>query len=414
MKVKDLRITTRTAGATIVALAIAGCAGNSASPEGATTVVSPSSVKAQIAIGTANLFGTATGMNVVATMRTPAGKSVLLNTPTITGPFALPAVAGTADGEGSTIITGPSTAEIATGGTISATPQVASGTPSSSIPVSTFGVSGGLFANGLFASNANNRGGSQGASAINDTPYAQPLYDQLNTAGSVGATTDPNGFVPWGGPPAFDPNKNGEGTRDGTFDASVLGVFEGLNVFEGVTPRTGLYNLRVVIPTNTTNTNITASTTLPAVTTLPTATAPTFVPDGLGGGSFAVTLPVGVTDALVQITDAGSLCHLGNPGVSYFTLHATASGTLTLPDLDGPRTATTPYTTTPTICTAAQNSAVTAGSPGDTFTVTLIGADYPLYASNYLFTLTSQTPTILGPAGSDDLTISPASTQTST
>ena len=386
----------------VALVAIAGCAGNAVSPPGATTVVSPSSAKAQLAVGTANLFGTSTGMNVVATMRTPSGSSVLLSTPTLTGPFALPAAPGTKTSTGATIADGPSASEIATGGVISGTPQVAPGTPMSQIPATTFGIAGGLFANGFIPANADNLG------VARVTPYTQPLYAQA----------DVNKFVPLGGPPAFDPNGNGEGTRDGTFDPSVLGVYEGLNIFAGVTPKTGAYALNVVIPSNAGNTTISASANLPAIVALATVTAPTFVPDGNGGGSFAVSLPAGVTDALVSVTDIGATdgkanCHLGNPGTAYYTIHATASGTLALPDSDGPRTATSPFTTTPTICTAAQNSAVGNTSGGDMLTVQLIGADYPLYASNYLFNLTSQLPAIVGPNGTDDITVSALAAQTS-
>lgn len=383
--------------------AIAGCAGNAASPPEAVTVVSPSTAKAQLAVGTANLFGTITGMNVVATMRTPSGSSVLLSTPTLTGPFVLPATPGTKTSTGATIADGPSASEIATGGIISGTPQVTPGTPASQIAATTFGIRGGLFANGFIPANADNVGNAR------VTPYTQPLYDQNDT----------NAFVPLGGPPAFDPNGNGEGTRDGTFDPSVLGIYEGLNIFAGVTPKTGAYALSVVIPTNSGNTTIAASANLPTLVALGTVTAPTFVPSGKGGGTFAVTLPGGVTDALVSVTDNGAAdgkpnCHLGNPGTAYYTIHATASGTVTLPDLDGPKTATAPFAATPTICTAAQNAAVQNMSGGDTFTVQLIGADYPLYASNYLFNLTTQLPSIVGPAGTDDITVSVISAQTST
>ncbi len=426
-KVKCLKISTRAAGAAIAGLAIAGCGGNSASPPGAVNVVSPSSAKAQIVVGTANIFGTKNGMNVVTTLRTPSGSSVLLTTPSITGPFALPATPGTPDGSGSTLITGPTAAEIARGGAITATPQVTPGT--TAITPSTFGVSVGLFANGFLAANADNRG------TIVDTPGLQPFYDPVN----AGLTATPpvgdvNSFIPWGGPPAFDPNKDNEGTRDGTFDASVVGVNEGLNVFEGVVPRAGAYTLSVLIPTNAASTTITATTTLPGVITLPAATAPAFVPDGLGGGHLNVVLPAGANDALLQIVDLGPLpstaanaspyinCYTNGTFPAYFTVHATASGVVTLPDLDG---VGSPTAHNPTICTAAQNAAVAANVAavtangtgpvgGDRYTVQLIGADYPIYASNYLFNLTTQLPVIAGSRGSDDITISSIVAGTST
>ena len=90
-KVNQLTITSRAAGAAIAAIAIAGCGGNAASPPGAVTVVKPSTSTLQLAVGTANLFGTTKGLNVFTTLRTPAGKSVLVNTPTLTGAVRAPA-----------------------------------------------------------------------------------------------------------------------------------------------------------------------------------------------------------------------------------------------------------------------------------------------------------------------------------
>lgn len=399
--VHNLTKTRNIIGSALAVIAIAGCSGNAAAPPGVVTVVSPASAKAQIAVGTANIFGNP-GLNIVATMRTPQGKSVLVSTPTVTGTFTLPATAGTPNSVGATIDSGPSASEIATGGIIGGTPQVPPGTPASQIAATTFGIRGGLFAGGFQPSNADNLGTARTA------PYNVPSYDTL--------ASDPDAFTPIGGPPAFDPNGNGQGTRDGTFDPSILGVNLGITVFEGVKPAAGTYNLNVTIPSNAGSTAIAASTNLAAVTTLGAATAPTFVPDGAGGGTFAVTLPAGATDGIVEIVDNGpATCHLGNPGTAYYSIHITASGTATLPDLDGPRQASSPFAKTPTICTAAQNVAVDPKSTaGDGFTVTLIGADYPLYGSNYLFNLSTQLPAIAGPNGSDDITISHASAQTST
>jgi hypothetical protein len=181
-KVNQVSITSRAAGAAIAIVAIAGCGGNAASPPGAVTVVPPSSSTLQLAVGTANLFGTSTGLNVVTTLRTPAGKSVLVSTPTLTGPFVLPPTAGTPDANGSTITSGPSASEIATGGIISGTPQVKPGTVN--IAATTFGTSGGVFAGGFQPSNADN----QGTAAL--APYTQPNYNNA----------DANAFVPIGGP----------------------------------------------------------------------------------------------------------------------------------------------------------------------------------------------------------------------
>ena len=411
---KALRLNaTRLALAATAAVAISGCGGNSASPIGATTVVQPSTAKVQLAVGTANIFGLATGLNVTSTLRTPTGNSVLLNTPKLTGPFKLPGTAGTPDSVGATIVDGPSPSEIRSGGIISATTQVLPGTPAGSIPATTFGIRGGVFAGGFQPANADNIGD------FFNTPYTVPSYDQLSDTDAG----DPNAFTPWGGPPAFDPNKDGQGARDGTFDASIPGFNEFITVFQGVTVAPGTYTLGVTIPTNstTTSTALSATATLGAVKTLGAVAAPTFVPNGNGGGTFAVVLPAGVTDGLLNITDMGpaaladgttfASCYLNGAPPAYFTIHVTASGTYTLPDNDG---VGSPTQKTPTICTAAQNAAVSANAgtaPGpDVIVVQLIGADYPIYSSNYLFNLGVQTPNIKGAAG-NDITISPASAQ---
>jgi hypothetical protein len=405
----------RLSGCGAFAVVVAGCSSSATAPPTATTSVSPAASTLQVAVGTANLFstgesGSTIGMNVVTTLRTPQGKSVLVSTPTLTGPFTLPSTPGTPDGSGSTVETGPSAAEIAHGGMISATPQVPPGTVQ--INPSSFGVSGGDFANGFMPSNADNVG------SVSDTPYTQPLFGQCPPSSS-GCTPNPNSFTAWGGPPAFDPNHDGQGTRDGTFDSSVFGVAEGINVFSGVTVNPGSYNMNVTIPTINQNFTKTAGTSVGTVTTLGNAVAPAYTPDGNGGGSFNVTLPSGATDGLVQILDLGPTGTSSNPAPlncykqgqapAIFTIHVTGSGPAALPDSDGPGN---PNLHSPTICTAAQNAAVGTTTGADNILVQLIAADYPLYASQYLFTLTNPAPHILGPLGTDDISISPIASGT--
>jgi hypothetical protein len=423
-KVQQLTISSRSAVLAVALVAIAGCGGNAASPPGATTVVAPSTAKLQLAVGTANISGDSTGLNVVTTLRTPAGKSVLVNTPTLTGPFVVPSTPGVANGNGSTITTGPSPAEIAAGGLISASPQVE---PGSTPATSTFGNDGGVFAGGFQPGNANNLGGTLSANGNN--PYPQPNYDSCasfnpdcSSGVDMGTTSNPDAFLPIGGPPAFDPNNDGEGTRDGTFDSGVLGVNEGINVFAGVTVNAGTYNESTLIPSNgTVQTTVTAPPfTLGTPNLLAVPAAPTFVPDGNGGGSFTVTLPAGATDGFINITDygpdygaleAGSIksqpgnCYTNGSYPAYFTIHVTGSGTYTLPDSDG---VGSPTVHNPTICTAAQNTAAQgAATDGDSYTAFLIAADYPIYASNVLFTLNTQLPTITAsPGSSTDIAIS--------
>lgn len=406
----------RFSGYAAVAVAVVGCSSSATAPPTATTVVSPALSTLQVAVGTANLYGgdpkagnQSIGMNVVTTLRTPQGKSVLVSTPTLTGPFTLPATTrATAfgivpDASGSTVELGPTTAELAHGGMISATPQVPPGTVQ--INPSSFGVSGGDFANGFMPSNADNVG------TVSDTPYVEALYDQC--PGVPSCTPNPNSFTAWGGPPAFDPNHDGQGTRDGTFDASVFGVAEGINVFFGTTVNPGAYTMNVTIPTINQNFTKTAGANVGTVHTLPNAVAPVYKPDGNGGGTFAVTMPAGASDGLIQILDLGPVGSSSNPtplncykqgqAPAIFSIHVIGSGIARLPDNDGPGN---PNLHSPTICTAAQNAAV--GTTGaDQIVVQLIAADYPLYASQYLFTLSNPAPNIVGPLGTDDLTISP-------
>jgi len=403
----DLRSFVRlSAFGALVGIVVAGCSGATGPPT-PKTIVNPGDSVAQIAVGTANIYGGAStavvGLNVTSTMRTPDGNSVLLSTPYITGPFKLPATLGVPDGTGSTIETGPTATEVATE-SITSTPQVPPGTVN--IPPSSFGVSGGDFANGFLPQNAGNAGN------VSFNPYVQPLYDAL----LLGSSGDPNIFVPWGGPPAFDPNHDGQGTRDGTFGPGLLGVTEGINVFYGVTVNPGVYNLRVVIPTQAQNYQVSGQFTLPGIVLLGNATAPKYAPDGNGGGSFAVTMPTGATDALLGIVDLGlpptssggqgGNCNgAGDGGPSsaapvYYTIHVSGTAVYKLPDTDGPGNPTHRH---PSICTAAQNG---SGAAADVIQVQLIGADYPLYADQYLFNLSQQSPSIVGSGGSNDLTIS--------
>jgi len=421
-------------GPAVAALALAGCgAASSSGVPGVNVPSSPLNGKLQFAVGTANLFAddpsaATSGLNVVVTFRQPAGATApgdsdaLVNTPTLTLPSKLPTRTGTPDAFGATIETGPTQAE-AGGSKITSTPQQNPGTPT--IPPSTFGVSGGAFGLGFFPGNYSSVGSASIGTGVPDSlvPWTVPFYDPLNSSSSSGG--DPNAFVPWGGPPAFDPDHNGKGTRDGTgWDPSVLGVSEGLDVFEGVTPAAGTYGLAVYIPTNGSSSGtVKATATLRSTALLPPVQVPTPALDGNGGATFAVTLPPGVTEAYVQIVDVGpggSSSSSGGPancnGASalpvYYTLRATGSGTLTLPDEDGPGSVVVkPIVSTPSLCTAAQNTAAAgAPTPADRFVVQTVAFDYPLYEASYPMSQGNPEPPIVGAAGQADLAVSSAVT----
>jgi hypothetical protein len=357
----------------------------------------------QLAVGTANVFGDSAsplvGLNVAATYRQPKGalnpgaSATLVNSPSFTVPGTLPRATAGADGFFSTIASGAAAGETST---MTPTAQTAA-TPT------TFGIDGGVFGLGIEPFNYGNAGLPD-----NTAPYAVPLYDP-------NAGADTNAFVPWGGPPAFDPNKDGLGVRDGnTYPAGTLGISEGLDVFASVAPATGSYTLSVAVPANTGTTTQKATANLGSTAVLPAVTPATPTLDGNGGGTFAVTLPAGVTEAYVAVTDLGvdptattqpTSCNgssLGTP--TYYTFVVRATGTVTLSDAIGPGT---PKAPTPSICTSAQNTTADGKTTdGDTFAVQTIGFDYPAYEASYPNSLGNPAPTLAGANGQADVTIS--------
>jgi hypothetical protein len=146
---------------------LAGCSGGGSNGIPKISSVNPISTgKLQIAVGTANLYGTVSGLNVVSTYRQAGGLSnVTVDTPTITGPFTLPAASAAGSGVDpySTLPGGPSAEEVAVGREITGTsqavhigtpacdqttpcsePVVGGGTQSVAPNTSTFGQSGGV------------------------------------------------------------------------------------------------------------------------------------------------------------------------------------------------------------------------------------------------------------------------------
>ncbi len=404
---------------------LAGCSSASnVIPIKTVNPAAPGQSTLQFKVGTANLFGTATGLNVVSTLRQPNGLSaVLVSTPTITGAFTLPAANGAA-GSGadgySTGSSGPSKLEIATGGTIEGTSQtVHPGTTTcdGTLPcaggispnVTTFGQSGGVFGMGLQPANSTING-----VPASFEPYSFPMYDSTG-----------NGNTMWGGPPAFDQHKNGMGFRDGL---SPLGQAQGnqlgLTAFQ-VTANPGTYNMSVQIPTgfdnngNPTFTTVTQSATLASAAPLPTVTAPALTFDGQGGASFVSgALPAGVTEEYLELIDIGP--GTGGPNCQgalgttafpvYYTIVIKAAGTVTLGDANGPNSSAgqgpNALTPSPSICTGTQNTAALgAASPGDTVLTYLIGFDYDAFGASYPNSNGSNTP-LSGISGQADITIS--------
>jgi hypothetical protein len=432
---------------------------------------SPSYAALQFAVGTANIYGNAApGLNIVSTYRQANGSSALgADTPSISGPFTFAATAvasyaeatnnsGFPDPYTTVLEGGPSLSERG-GSTIMGTPQtVTPGTPSCDaaapppgqnlVPcvgglapnTTTFGQSGGVFIMGLAPYNVV----AATQQSYSYQPYAQPFY------GAQDATTTFQ-FIPWGGPPAFDPDGTKMGERDGAGsingfdsfgDAYFLGVPEGITVFDGLNVATGTYKLSVAVSTvgsggKVSTQTVTQTAQLSALAMLPAVNAPVVVPDanGDGGATFTTALPAGVTEAYVQVVDYGpgggpndgaapapSNCQ-GARGTRfapvYYTMHITnaASTTYTLPPAIGPNLATSGGASnlkpSPTICTAAQNTAANGGTatPADDIVVQMFGFDYPIYAAtpqNVNQTI-PETPKITnGTTGQADITISRA------
>jgi hypothetical protein len=461
------RISAALSAASLLALTACGGAATGAPPVSSVNPTSPSYSSLQFAVGTANLYGTGTGLNIVSTFRQGSGASATgVNSPTISGSFvvtnqAYPPIGGFADPYSTAVNGGPSVREVG-GSMIGSTPQtLLAGTPECDGPgpfpavpanqissppssfvtcpsglspnSSTFGQSGGVFANGIQPANAVAASG-QGYSYA---PYAQPMY-------GLSDPTSQYTFVPWGGPPAFDPNGDGMGERDGVSingtdsfnEPYFLGVGEGITVFDGLKVSSGSYSLAVAVATINNNgshiSTLTKTASLNVGTLLPTISSPVFTPDGNGGGTLNAVLPAGVTEAYIQIVDYGpgggpndgAASNPGNcqgpRGTSfapvYYTLHVTASGTATLPDNIGPNSATkggaTALTPSPSICDTSQNTTANkTATNGDDIVVQTIGFDYPAYNAALSVTKGTQNPAIVGAAGQSDITISQAAEQ---
>jgi len=388
MQIQQLRLATG-----FVALSLAACSASGTHPDS----VAQANVSASVltfAVGTANLYGTAHGLNVYAAFRQSAGQkypgtsAALVSSPTLSGPFGTLPVAGSASSldPHSTAPTGPAPGETTSFG-YTAQAQNPTG-------LSTFGTSGGVFGLGIEPFNYNN---PNGVPATN-VPYRVPLFDPV---------TDNNGFIPWGGAPGFDPDGTGRGVHDGlSYPAGVNGVSEGLDVFYGVTPVAGSpYTLSVLVPaTSTAPTTVTGTATIGSVTYLPVAVPPVPVFDGTGGASFTATFPPGVTEEYIQVVDSGPTgaggtgCNgAGSPTGSpsgtpiYYTLVVKPSTAepVKITAANGPSTGTA------AICTAAQNTtAAGAATPGDSITVQVVGFDYDAYAASYPASLQVPNPTV--------------------
>jgi len=379
-------------------VAVAGCTSGNSKIEPPFQSVNPLVYKLQFAVGTANYQVidttaaaqapiTITGLNTVATYRQPNGDSgTLVNSPEIVGPagFVVPLSSVDAGVDAGTSM-------------ITSTPQTVQ--PGAGTPPTTFGQIGGVFSYGIQPLNSNNNALSGIASF---TPYAQPFYTDAFSSGGTDIST-----VYLGGPPGYT------NVQTGTYPGGFLGFTLGFNSFAAKLAK-GPYVLSDVIPTSTTGSGtLTATAMLASMALLPTYAPPaTVTEDGSGGASFALAVPAGVTETFVNVVDTGqdpsstfTDCHTGYSAPYYYTVVLETAGpaaaTATLPDGVGP-------------IPAAGGSAEPTLCPGDDYSVTEIGTDYPAYEAGpgeASASGVSQTPAITGAKGQADITVSyPATT----
>jgi hypothetical protein len=418
-KVNLKKSITTTSVAALAATLVAGCSGNGTSPQGVTTV-NPTTGVLQLSVGTANIYGdggagtAVTGLNVATTFRQPRGAqtpgdtAALVNTPTLTGSFVNPTYSTGDEVCGSTVRNAPSASDAGTS-TITGTLPVNPGTTlGPGAPGSTFGISGGVTGSGIEPFNYSTAGSCGGFGVPTTfTPYKVPLYDAFEAGGSMA-------FRPWGGPPAFDPNHDGKGTRDNSgFPSGVNGVSMGLDVFANTTVTSGSITLSTVVPTSSSsNQTLSKTATLASTALLPAVSAVTPNADGAGGASFAAVLPPGVTEGLIELIDIGPVtgantgtsCNGADAAPVYYTVYVGATGTVSLPDNDGPGN---PGSAIPSICTAAQNTTANGKTTdGDSVLEYFIGFDYPAYEAMYPQSIGNPSPTLTGANGQSDITIS--------
>jgi hypothetical protein len=390
------------------ALALSACTAGQTGPPPVTVVNPTSAGKLQFAVGTANVAGTA-GLNVVATYRQANGSSaVLVNTPKLTGPFTLPAATtpsgfygGGAGGlfvQGdpqATADTGPGADEVANH-YIGGTAQTQASNPNQGIS-STLGSSGGVFGNGFFPGNYTSTG-----NPYSYNPYYQPFY-----AGDATATG--TAFLAAGGPPVFDPNKDGGGTQDGKFSVAISGISLGLSVFAGVTPGAGQYNLQVTIPTAGFPVVTAPAATLSSTALLPAAATPVVSLNDDGSGAVSYALPAGVVGAYVQLVDT-DYCNGGS--IVPYTFWVTASGSQAIPNTLGPKGTSGG----PAFCSAAMNNTSSGGTvtTGDPVQAVLIGFDYDHNALQYNGATGQAYPQAPALPARADVTISPIATYSQT
>jgi len=181
-----------------------------------------------------------------------------------------------------------------------------------------------------------------------------------------------------------------------------------------VTPVLGTYHLYAAVPpaydtplnpTPSPNPNgsptpppgiLAAGAQLTSLRALPPFATPAFAPDHKGGGSIALAVPAGATEAMVvayAVHGGKGLCGQAHVYDSYYTIvtHTTGAQKLALADNLGPLTQSGKKT--PTIC------------DGESYDIYAAATDYPAYEASYPNNL-AQLPLIKGPSGQADVSTS--------
>jgi hypothetical protein len=190
-------------------------------------------------------------------------------------------------------------------------------------------------------------------------------------------------------------------------------------------PVAGQWQLQVTVPLGTVNNGysmpqMNANANLVTTNHLPLFPAPSFVPDGNGGGTIEINVPAGVTEAFVNFTVTNQICYpppaVQNPEFNQITSNytvmtrQTGPQTLVLPDNLGPPAPKT-GTLLHTMCTTADNqnplnpNGETPPYVGAKYSLNAVGVDYPAYEMAYPQS-TVPNPTIVGANGQADVTVS--------
>jgi hypothetical protein len=373
-------------------VALSACGNGGASEPPVTSFDPAATSKLQFAVGVATIASNngqsvAYGLNSVETLRQQNGLSgTLYNQPMIIGPSSFDVLISTQTGN-----------EVQSAGADLGTNHITWSTLNQSQwtgpPRGPKQSSTGAFGYGLCPCNSD-AGPGNGFTPLY-LAYNLPVYGN-------------NEELWYGGPPAFaqaGPSLTAlgwEGYSLGFTDFAVQPVLGAYHLYAAVPPA---YDTPAN-PTPSPNPNgsptpppgiLAAAAQLTQLTPLPVFETPAFRPDGNGGGTISVTVPHGVSEAIVVVRALGGsgtgICVQSHKSDSYSTVVAYGSGPalLALPDDLGPLTQSGKKT--PTIC------------PKGSYQIYAVGADYPAYEASYPKNL-SQVPVIRGPGGQADVTTS--------